>query len=925
MVNFATLVLGADTRGLRPAKDELKALTAEAAKTEKQTDQTSASVSGMGDRAGQAAPKVTRLRDATGRFIPAGQQAAAAAAAAAAGITKQGAAANLSAVAMAKASTAAGMLSNRLLAMGVAAFGIGAVTRELAGFETSMSQVSAVTRATAEELEDLRDVAKELGGSTEFSAKQAADGLAFLGQAGFSAANAIAAIPDVLDLATAAQLGLADAADIASNIMSGFGIAANDAGNVADVLAAAAARSNTNVSQLGQAMSTVAPISKSLGISLEDTAAAIGVMSDAGIQGERAGTALRGALASLAGPTDGAVDVLNRLGLTAESVNPQMNDMDVIFGRLKASGMTMADAIAIFGREAASGALVLTEMNGRLGDLGDELGTVDGEAKRMADTMRDNLGGDLADASSAVSSLVIELGERGLTAALRSSVQAGAELTRWITTNLTPAFQTATIVISALAFTQLPAATAAMYAFATAGGTATFGVGLFTAAVNVARAATIALGGPLGIVWGLIGAAAGAWIVFGDNASEAEVAIDAAKKSSDALNAALGTFYSTAAPSAGAAAINLANDNYKLAASAVAAAEAELAKKQALVDFATGSGQGQATMFNMEGTFAPEVAAAEEQLRRTREMLVAANSARDRAARAVASSATAARMPAHPENLALNIDLNLPDMPDVPIPETDTGGGSKGAGAGKKSEAQKQAEAAAEAIAKLRQEHTDLQETVGMTAEQERIYAAVQELGTGATAEQVSEVQRLIPEIDALREAKERMAQAADRGKAALENLFGSIIDGSKSAKTAVLELLAQVARTQLLNQIFRIPGMGAIGSSIGNALTPTFSGGGSTGDGPRSGGVDGEGGFYAVLHPKETVIDHTASGGGVMMQQEAASGRLEVALMLSDDVDARIVKGASQVADIKIERFSQRQMPNQIAGMAGYSKERVE
>jgi TP901 family phage tail tape measure protein len=307
---------------------------------------------------------------------------------------------------------------------------LGSAVRIIANFETSMSRLGAVSRATAGELEALRDIAKDLGSTTEFSASQAADGLNFLAMAGFNASEAMAAIPSVLDLATASGLGLAEAADTASNIMSGFGIAAADAAEVADVLAAASTRANTTVSQLGAAMSTVAPIASALDMSLEDTAAAIGVLSDAGIQGERAGTGLRGVLASLAGPTTQAEAVLRGLGLTIADVDPATNELSVVMARLGAAGLSTADAMTIFGREAASGALVLIEGAQRVGEFGDELEQATGAAGEMSSLIRDNLGGDLKGAASAAQGLAIALGDAGLTAAIRAVVQGITAMVR---------------------------------------------------------------------------------------------------------------------------------------------------------------------------------------------------------------------------------------------------------------------------------------------------------------------------------------------------------------------------------------------------------------------------------------------------------------------------------------------------------------
>jgi len=373
--NVATLGVGVDTSDVKRAKGDLVAFGKTAGKTEKEVD------------------GLTKSSDKLGKV--------------AGGVTTKG----LKAVTIA-ATAAIGALA-----------GIGQAIGTISEFSSSVSRMEAISGAAGAELQRMRDIALDLGSTTEFSAMQAADGLAFLSMAGFDAAESIAAIPAVLDLATASGMGLGQAADTASNIMSGFGIAATDAAKVADVLAAASSRANTDVAQLGQAMSTVAPISAALDISLADTAAAIGVLSDAGIQGARAGTAMRGVLASLAGPTDAAQQALRAYGLTVDQVNPQTQELSVIMGRLGDAGLTTADAMTIFGREAASGALVLVEGAKRLGEFGNELENVDGAASDMANTMRDNLGGDIKGLQSAVSGLIIALGDAGLTAVLRGVVQ----------------------------------------------------------------------------------------------------------------------------------------------------------------------------------------------------------------------------------------------------------------------------------------------------------------------------------------------------------------------------------------------------------------------------------------------------------------------------------------------------------------------
>lgn len=293
----------------------------------------------------------------------------------------------------------------------------------LVRFERSIAQVGAISRATASDLAAMRDIATQLGSTTEFSASQAAGGLRFLAQAGFSARESVAALPAVLDLATAAQMGLAESADIASNIMSGFGIAATDTAAVTDILAATASRANTDVSQLGQAMKFVAPVASGLGISMSDTASAIGKLSDAGIQGGQAGTSLRKIMLSLAAPTDAARDAIQGLGIAASAIDPNLVSLTEIVDQFRDANLDAASGAAIFGQEAVSAMLALTSQADGLRELTGELQNVDGAAADMANAMRDDLRGDVDGLKSALEGLVIALGDAGLTAALRSIVK----------------------------------------------------------------------------------------------------------------------------------------------------------------------------------------------------------------------------------------------------------------------------------------------------------------------------------------------------------------------------------------------------------------------------------------------------------------------------------------------------------------------
>ncbi len=160
----------------------------------------------------------------------------------------------------------------------------GAALRTGAEFDSGMRKVAAVSGAAGSEIKALRDIAKELGSTTQFSATQAADAMGFLAQAGFSANEVMGAIPSTLQLASAAQLDLASAADITSNILAGFGLEVSELGRANDVLVKTFTSANTDLVQLGQAMKFVGPVAKAAGVSFEETAAAVGLLGNAGIQ-----------------------------------------------------------------------------------------------------------------------------------------------------------------------------------------------------------------------------------------------------------------------------------------------------------------------------------------------------------------------------------------------------------------------------------------------------------------------------------------------------------------------------------------------------------------------------------------------------------------------------------------------------------------
>jgi TP901 family phage tail tape measure protein len=313
-------------------------------------------------------------------------------------------------------------------AVGAAAIGAGLVSsvRVAMDFEKSMSAVAAKTQAGQEDMAKLTELAKDLGRSTQFSAKEVADGMDFLAMAGFEVNDILTAMPSLLDLAAAGNLDLASTADIVSNILGGMNMEASETGRVADVLAKAATSSNVSVGMLGETFKFVAPVAAQAGAGLEDVAAAAGLLGDAGIQGSEAGTGLRSVLLRLAAPPTEAAKALERLGVSTKDASGNMRPFGEILAdvdhSMKDLNLGSAEQIeiqnALFGKTAIASGAILQQAaaNGELSAKTKELMESQGAAAAMAEIMNDNLAGAFTRLRSAIQGFQIEImgGENGL-------------------------------------------------------------------------------------------------------------------------------------------------------------------------------------------------------------------------------------------------------------------------------------------------------------------------------------------------------------------------------------------------------------------------------------------------------------------------------------------------------------------------------
>lgn len=316
--------------------------------------------------------------------------------------------------------------------------GFGALSLRSAGeFESAMNRVQALTSATADEFQALTAQALQLGRTTQFTASQAADAMGFLAMAGFKTDQVLGAMPSTLQLAAAASLDLARAADITTNILTGYGLTVDELGHANDVLVAAFTSANVDLNMLGESFKYVGPLAKGAGVAFEETAAAIAMMGNAGIQGSMAGTSLRGAITRLLKPTSEVSEALGRLGVRATNSTGGLLPLVEIVRQLEQAGATTSDMMTIFGQRAgpAMAALVdqgsdaLEQLTARLADSG-------GTAQRVADVQLRGLSGAVLQLKSAWEGFQLAIANSGpLQAATNATLRMAA-----VVNNLTAAW-----------------------------------------------------------------------------------------------------------------------------------------------------------------------------------------------------------------------------------------------------------------------------------------------------------------------------------------------------------------------------------------------------------------------------------------------------------------------------------------------------
>jgi len=267
--------------------------------------------------------------------------------------------------------------------------------------------------AAADSLSKMTTMALELGRETLFSAIDAAQGMQVLARAGFDTKEVLASIGPVLNLAIADNLELSESADIVVAALRSFNLESREARRVTDILALGASKANTNVSMLGEAFKYVAPVAAGMGISIEETVAAIGILSDAGLKGSLAGTTLRRAFSELISPTQKSKKILDDLGVVATTSSGKLKPFASILRDLKNAGMTAAQAMEVFGLRGGPGMVaLLSRGSGALSELTAALERSKGTAEDMSQAFRTTVKGRVRDLAASVVDLGLAFSEK---------------------------------------------------------------------------------------------------------------------------------------------------------------------------------------------------------------------------------------------------------------------------------------------------------------------------------------------------------------------------------------------------------------------------------------------------------------------------------------------------------------------------------
>ena len=311
--------------------------------------------------------------------------------------------------------------------------------KKAAEFEAQMSTVKAISSASAEDMKRLSEEAKHMGATTKFTAVEAGKALEYMAMAGWKTDQMLGGLPDIMNLAAASGEDLGQVSDIVTDALTAFNMTADQSGRFADVLAQASSNANTNVSMMGATFQKVAPVAGALGYSVEDMSLGIGLMANASIKAEVAGTSLKTALANMAKPTKQMQAYMDKYGISLTNADGSMKTFREVIDNLRSSlgGLSeseqVAAATAIFGKESFAGMLaIVNASDADFKKLSDSVNNAAGAAERMAQIKLDNFEGKVTLLKSAFEGLQIALGD-----ALLPTFTQGAEKAAELISKLT--------------------------------------------------------------------------------------------------------------------------------------------------------------------------------------------------------------------------------------------------------------------------------------------------------------------------------------------------------------------------------------------------------------------------------------------------------------------------------------------------------
>ncbi|TDM15697.1 phage tail tape measure protein [Macrococcus bovicus] len=379
--------------------------------------------------------------------------------------------------------------------------GFGAAIKTSADFESQMSRVGAIAGTTKGEFEQLKKQAMDLGASTSKSASEVAAGMENLAAMGFNAKEIMGAMPGVISASESSGADMAQTADVMAAAINGFGLKASDATHVADVLAQTANQSAADINDMQYALKYAAGPAHALKIPLEETSAAIGIMTDAGLDGSNAGTALRGSLLSLLDPSEENSKRMNKMGIELEDSNGKFVGISGVIGQFKQKLEGMTDSqkastlSALVGKEAVSGFMTLMEAGPtKIDKMTKALKESDGVSAEAAKKMKNNLKGSLEELGGAVETAGIKIGDL-LSPAIRG-IADGVSKAVNVFNDLPKTFQVAITVFGLLA--------AAIGPIVLAIGTIISIMGTAAGVIGGLSPALMGLLGPIGIAVGVI-------------------------------------------------------------------------------------------------------------------------------------------------------------------------------------------------------------------------------------------------------------------------------------------------------------------------------------------------------------------------------------------------------------------------------------